>query len=305
MRVGFCLDTDKEDADSGKHKFFIRLAREFEKNGITIDNKNNDVFISLAEMKTSDTAKVNILRLDGLILNTRWDYKGKNKKIMKSIKRSDALIYQGDFCYQAYSRFLRVKKEPFAVIPNGSSPKEFLPRSPKNYFLANCKWRPHKRLKDIVKSFEKALKLGLDADLIITGKPDYEKKHPRIKYLGWQGRDSLMSLMSQAIASLHLSWLDWCPNSMVEAIVAKCPIIYSKSGGHTELGEGSGIGIEDTQWNFKPCDLYSPPEIDRTKIAEAMIKIKNDGINLRDRPDLDIKNVSKKYMSFFNKLILK
>jgi len=303
MRVGFCLDTNKEDADSGKHKFFIRLAREFEKNGITIDNKNNDVFISMAGMKTSDTAKVNILRLDGLILNTRWDYKGKNKKIMKSVRRSDALIYQGDFCHQAYARFLGVKKEPFVIIPNGAPPEEFLPRSPENYFIANCKWRPHKRLKDIVKSFEKALKLGLDADLIITGKPDYEVKHPRIKYLGWQGRDSLVSLMSRAIASLHLSWLDWCPNSMVEAIVSNCPVIYSKSGGHTELANGSGIGIEDTQWDFNPCDLYAPPEIDRAKVAEAMIKIKKDGAVLRDRYDLDIKNVSKRYIDFFKKIL--
>lgn len=303
MRVGFSLNVDINDADSGKHKFFIRLANELRKNNIIVDNRKHDIFLRLPGTPTSSQAKINILRLDGLIMNTRWRYKEKNKKIMKSIKNSDAIIYQGEFCKKAYDKFLNVKKYEYKIISNGASKKEFLNRNVKNYFLANCKWRPHKRLKEIVKSFLIALDLGLDSDLIITGNPDYKFKHNRIKYLKWQKIDKLKELLSGAIASLHLTWIDWCPNSMVEAIVAGCPVIYSKSGGHNDLGLRSGIGIKDVEWNFKPTDLYSPPKLNREEIAKAMIKIKNKEIKMPIREDLYIQNICKKYIDFFNKLL--
>jgi len=302
MKVGFCLDVNKKDADSGKHKFFIRLAKEMEKNNIIIDDNNPDVYIFLAGMKPYKKAKLNILRLDGLIMNTRWDYKSKNQKILKSIKQSDGVIYQGEFCKDAYNKFLNVDKNPYVIIPNGADSNEFLEREPKDFFLANCKWRPHKRLKEIIKSYLLALEMGLKSDLIVTGKEDYKKEHPKIEYLGWQGYKRLKKLLSNAIGSLHLTWLDWCPNSMVEAIVSGCPIIYTKSGGQTELGEGSGIGIDDTQWEFNLIDLYDPPKINRRKVAEAMIFLENNK-NKRYliREDLDIKMVCKRYIDFLEK----
>ncbi len=302
MKIGFCLEVNKKDADSGKHKFFIRLAREMKKNNIIIDNKNPDVYIFLAGMKPSKKAKLNILRLDGLIMNSRWDYKAKNKKILKAIKQSDGVIYQGKFCKDAYNKFLNVNKKPYAIIPNGASFDEFLEREPKNFFLANCKWRPHKRLKEIVKSYLLAVEMGLKSDLRITGKEDYKKEHPKIKYLGWQKYEKLKILLSNAVASFHLTWLDWCPNSMVESIVSNCPIIYTKSGGQVELGESSGIGIKDTQWKFNVIDLYNPPKIDRKKVAEAMLFMENNkNKEYSIRKDLDIKNVCKKYIDYFRK----
>ncbi len=305
MKVGFCLDINKKDASSGKHKFFIRLAREMQQHGIQIDNNKPDIFLSLVG-KENNKAKLNVLRLDGLIMNTRWNYKDKNKKILKFIKQADALIYQGLFCKEAYNKFLKVKdNKPYNIISNGALLSEFFNRNPKNYFLANCKWRPHKRLKSIVKSYLLALEMGLQSDLIITGKPDYKYNHPKIKYLGWQDYKKLKKLLSGAIASLHLTWLDWCPNSMIEAIVSKCPIIYTKSGGQTELGKGSGIGIEDTQWDFTPIDLYCPPEINKKKVAEAMLYLENNkNKRYTNRLDLNIKIVCKEYINYF-KIILK
>ncbi len=304
MRVGFCLDINKNDADSGKHKFFIRLAKEMKKNNIIIDNKNPEIYIFLAGMNPFKKARKNVLRLDGLIMNTRWDYKSKNKKILKAIKQSNGVIYQGKFCKDAYNKFLNIDKIPYRIISNGASPNEFLRREPKDFFIANCKWRPHKRLKEIIKSYLLSLEMGLKSDLIITGKPDYKKEHPKIKYLGWQKYKKLKTLLSNAVASIHLTWLDWCPNSMVEAIVSGCPIIYTKSGGQIELGKGSGIGIEDTQWKFNLIDLYSPPKIDKKKVAEAMLFMENNkNKKYFERKDLDIKNVCKKYVNFFKKII--
>lgn len=304
MKIGFCLDVNKKDADSGKHKFFIRLAEEVKKNNVVINNDNPDIYIFLAGMKLSKKAKINILRLDGLIMNTRWDYKSKNKKILKSIKQSDGVIYQSRFCKDAYNKFLNINKKPYAIILNGANPDEFLKRDPKNFFLANCKWRPHKRLKEIVESYLLALNMGLKSDLVITGKPDYKKEHPKIKYLGWQKYKKLKVLLSSAVASFHLTWLDWCPNSMVEAIVSSCPVIYTKSGGQIELGEGSGIGIKDTQWKFNLIDLYDPPKINRREVADAMIFMENNkNKKYVERKDLNIKNICNQYLNYFKKLL--
>jgi glycosyltransferase involved in cell wall biosynthesis len=305
MKIGFCLDVDTIDAPSGKHKFFIRLAKEFKKQGIKIDNTNPDIYISLPGLKKSKNAKVNVLRLDGLIMNSRWNYKKKNKSILKSISKCDAVVYQGEFCKKSYKKFLKVNKSPNCVIPNGASPEEFFPRNTKNYFLANCKWRPHKRLKDITKSFLLALKNGLDSDLIITGEADYVIKHPRIKYVGWQNHKQLKKMLSEAIASLHLTWVDWCPNAVVESIVSGCPIIYSEVGSHMDLAGGKNVGIpiNDIQWDFKLCDLYDPPKINKKEVSEAMLGIKNKNYVFEGNDNLHIKNVAKSYIDFFNKLL--
>ena len=309
MKVGFSFDAlKKTDAPDGKHKFLIRLARQMKKDGITIDNNKPHVYIRLPRESICKKAKINVLRVDGLIMNTRWNYKVKNRKILQSINKSDALIYQGEFCEEAYRRFLDVHKKPFDIIPNGAFPNEFLPRNPKNFFLANCKWRPHKRLKETIKSFLLALKMGLDSDLIVTGdKVDYKIKHKRIQYVGWQKKNRLKELLSKAIASFHLTWLDWCPNSMVEAIVAKCPIIYTKCGGHTKLGKGFGIGVNDTQWKFNLIDLYNPPKLDRKEVAQAMIHLKENKNNISypERKDLYMETVSKQYIDFFYKVLKK
>ena len=303
MRVSFNIDINAKDADSGKGKFLLRLARCMSDLGVDIVKKKADIHVILSGEDIDKKAKINVVRVDGLILNIDQNYKYKNHNLVKSMKRADAIIYQTEFCHIAYRKFLGIKKE-YAIINNGADPNEFLPRNVQNFFLANCKWRPHKRLKEIVKCFLIALDNGLDSDLIVTGEADYVKKHPRIKYVGWQGIDQLRIYLSEAIASLHLTWLDWCPNSMVEAVVAGCPVIYTDSGGHHEIGKNAGISIPDVQWNFKPCKLYRPPDIDSGLVVEAMLKTKKEKTVIL-KQELHIENIAKRYMKYFSYLLEK
>lgn len=305
MRVGFNFDAlHTKDAPDGKHKFLMRLAKQMNKMGVTIDNKTPDVFIRLPREKACKKAKVNILRVDGLIMNIRWNYKHKNKKIMESIGQSDAVVYQSKFCLDAYSKFLGINAK-YKVIPNGASTDEFLPRKRKNFFLASSRWRPHKRLPQTTDAFMLAVGKGLDADLVVTGKPDKgdKRKHPRIKYTGWQNSKQLKKLLSKAIASIHLTWLDWCPNSMIEAIIAGTPLIYSKCGGHNNIAPGSGIGIDDVQWNWKKIDLYDPPKLDNKKIIKAMFELKENDPQYPLRKDLMIETVAQQYIDFGKELL--
>lgn len=293
--------------DSGKHKFLTRLAKEFERQGHRVVTGKSDVFLHICRNTDKNRAKASVARVDGLILNSKQGHAKQNKKLVKAINGSDGVVYQGEFCRDSYEKFLGVKKR-HACILNGASEDEFAERSPRNFFLANCKWRPHKRLGPMLKAFNLALEKGLDADLVVVGDTvnsmvDRSAKRKRVKMDGWANPAKLKKLLSTACATVHLAWLDWCPNAMVESIVSGCPVIYTDSGGCKQLGEGhGGIRIEDTQWNFQLVDLYRPPKIDIESVADAMIEVSQTNAKAR-KEDLLIENVAKKYIGFFEEVL--
>lgn len=301
MKVKFGEDLTR--CDSGKHKFLARLADAFRAKGIRIVYRDNaDVFLHICRnFEDGKKCEVKIARVDGLILNKKQGYAKQNKKLKRAIKKSDGVIYQGSFCKEAYERFLRINKTSASIL-NGASSSDFLPRNPENFFLACCKWRPHKRLNTICESYLVGMEKGLDADLVVVGKPPECLNHPRIKYLGWVGSNQLAELLSKAIATVHLSWLDWCPNSMVESAIAGCPIIYTNSGGSGEVGKNAGLEVNDTQWNFKPVDLYNPPPVDIDQVSSHMITLKKNSYYV-SKPELDIQYVADRYIEFFNKVL--
>ncbi len=310
MKVGFNVDAELRDSQTGKLKFIIRLADEMKSRGIKIDNENPDVFLTLPKYPLSSTAKVNVLRLDGITYKTttQKNSKKRTKNLLRLIDRSDALVYQSVFCKTAHVKFLGVNPDKSnRIIFNGVDPDEFLPRNPKNYFLASAKWRKRKRIKSVIGSFLKALDMGLDADLIIAGDRfdinNYKHKHPRIKYLGWRDRNQMKKLLSEAISTLHLNWLDCFPNSMVESIVASCPVIYTDSGGQIELGGNSGISVEDKKWDFKPYNDSDCPSINEEEVAVAMIRLKRDRMVIDERKDLYISEICNQYINFFENLL--
>jgi glycosyltransferase involved in cell wall biosynthesis len=299
MKISFGEDLKRQD--SGKHKFLRRLSTELESMGVRTVSGKSDIFLHIGRNMDKGRAKRKIMRIDGLILNSDQPYNKMNKKILRNIHSSDAVVYQGQFCKDAFERFLGVKKT-HACIHNGADPKEFLERDPQNFFLSCCHWRPHKRLKNVCSGFVKALDKGLDADLLIAGDTKEEVKHPRIKYLGWQKPKKLRDLLSKAIATIHISWLDWCPNAMIESVVAGCPVIYSSSGGSPEIGERAGIEVADIAWDFKPCQLYKPPKISDDVLANAMIELKQKKLLVK-RDDLHIRYVAEAYLKFFGRVL--
>tara|TARA_Y100000310_G_scaffold344998_1_gene461053 strand:- start:2976 stop:3896 length:921 start_codon:yes stop_codon:yes gene_type:complete len=300
MRVSFSLDLERQD--SGKHKFFSRLANEFKKNGIQIKKPTEkaDIFLHIMGDLEKARAKKNILRLDGLWMRKGTDYQRQNNSILKYVDKADGIVYQGKFCERAYREFLGVRPPNARCILNGASPEEFETRNPQNYFLSYGNWRPHKRLDFVVDTFKKAIDQGIDANLIIAGQkyPKGEEEHPNIKMKGWAGPSKIREWISGAIAAIHLSWVDWCPNAMVEPIVGHCPVIYTDSGGSAEVGKGVGISIKDTKWNFSPINLYSPPSLDQQEVIDALFELKNNPMWV-SKPELHISNVAKQYVDFF------
>ena len=97
---------------------------------------------------------------------------------------------------------------------------------------------------------------------------------------------------------IHLAWLDWCPNTVVEGLCCGLPVLCSSNGGTKELVKNDGvvIQIEDDYIPGDPASLYSPPEVDSDVVADGVLSVleieKHSG-----RHDLSIYNASKLYDS--------
>jgi glycosyltransferase involved in cell wall biosynthesis len=209
----------------------------------------------------------------------------RNKPLKDSLQRADGVIYQSEFCRNICDAYLGEAQCPSAVILNGSDPEYYRDVKPAaTYFpkvvIAFARWRPHKRLKDMIESF---LLAGVeDSMLVVAGdlsRSGVEMKEleayfelPNILYVGRLNQSQLAPYIKKAMASLHLCWVDACPNSVVEAIVAGVPVITNNVGGTWEIVGPSGgyiLGLDES-FDLEPIDLYNPPPIDRELVAHTI-----------------------------------
>jgi glycosyltransferase involved in cell wall biosynthesis len=208
------------------------------------------------------------LRLDGIYFNTRQDWKSQNFPINQSFKSSDLVIYQSNFNKSLVEKYFGSHHNG-VVIHNGTDLSAIERIQPvKNEVLDEfsevwccaSSWRPHKRLKSNVEYFlEKAPK---DACLIILGEnPDHRVDDPRILYAGQARWDQCISIYKRSKVFLHLAFLDHCPNVVVDARACGCQIVVASSGGTREIAGKDAVVIKDIDWDFRPIDLYSPPQI--------------------------------------------
>ena len=90
-----------------------------------------------------------------------------------------------------------------------------------------------------------------------------------------------------------MSWLDHCPNVVVDARAAGCHVVCSSSGGTHEIAGSNCTVVEEDRWDFNPVKLYEPPKMDFSKQSN----------NGKDLSSVDINTVSKKYESVFKSLL--
>ena len=129
-------------------------------------------------------------------------------------------------------------------------------------------WRPHKRLSENIRYFVE--KSDPEAVLLIAGKGVTKEDflgfeslvNKRIFYLGHVGWETLISVYKASTTFLHLSFLDHCPNVVVDAAACGCTIVCSSAGGTSEIHSNKKIIIEDIDWDYSPIELYSPPRLD-------------------------------------------
>jgi len=321
VKIKVTLPSIDKKPSTGKGFFFHRLSEQLIKHGVDVfsDSKAKvDVALHNARVRKNN-AKYNIVRIDGVYHNTAQDYKKLNKNVFSGFHTlPDAVIYQSNFSKSIADHYLGEFNGPITVISNGADPNFYLESIPseslyEHTFITISRWRPHKRLKDIIESFLIAdlsnSVLYVAGDINDSGlTPKEKKKYHRehsVKFLGKLDQGTLARYLISADVFIHLCWFDNCPNGVVEAICAGLPVITNNVGGTQEivLKSGGYVVAIDKPYNLKPCDLYNPPAIDRVEIARYIIEASRYKSLKIDSSHVDIKNIAIKYKEFFEKIM--
>lgn len=301
--------------NTGKGFFLERLSEALGRLGIVIvedPSVLHDISLS-AIYVTRTNAKKHILRLDGVIHNTLVDYKGVNNLILNNgVKKADAIVYQSNFAKRMCEKYLGEYQGKTKVIFNGAKIKHLNRQCPDGFsFLTAARWRPHKRLKDTIESFLfadiKESVLYVAGDLRKSGIDQDHKlfRNPKIQYLGVLSQKELDEYRKQVLGLLHLCWVDFCPNSVVEALAADVPVITNNVGGTQELVRPTGKYILpiDKEYDMEPCRLYEPPKIDQSLVASALVDCCYGGVPEVKNNHVDINNIALQYKKFFEEVL--
>ena len=300
-------------ATTGKGKFQDRLALALHKQGVIVTRNVTDavdVALHVGRMRFKTNSKKNVLRVGPACIDSSKDYKAVNKEKWKSVKQADAIIYQSEFSMKVYRKFVGHPTCPEGIILNGADPEFYKKLEPAyspykyNFLAAQRKWIPQARLKDIVKSF---LKADINnAALWIVGKVEKRYKGKGVCYLDLLDDTALGRMYKLCDALIHMVYLDACPNSVVEALVAGCGVINGSEGGTSELTAGAWE-IETKKYNFKPINLNKPPKINRNELIRVM-RFETKGPSDRIFPNkafqilqqrLHIDKIAEQYKRFF------
>lgn len=297
----------ENNVSSGKHKFANRLVRSITAHyadSIEIVGRDQPCDVHLTfDGKIKQKCK-NIYRIDGVWINSLdKDKNAKNDSILHGLHNSDAVIFQSEFCKAAVRNYFGIKVLHSTIIYNGADPLEFKlnpkyrPSIPS--FVAICKWRPHKRLRDIVHGFLSS-NVSKQSVLHVFGETDNQVIRPNIIYHGWSKNSH--KILPWCVASVHVSYLDWCPNAVVESLVAGVPVIYANSGGTPYVVKNNGFAVTDHPWNFKAIDLYGSHPLDIAEMAGAYDQAFQTKKKV-SRPDLYIDNVAEKYVTYIKEML--
>ncbi len=306
---------NKKHPKTGKGFFCQRLANSMSALGIALVSEETPHDVSLHMVKLAKSrSKKRVVRLDGVYHDTGLNYKARNKVLKTNLHAADAVVYQSKFSKAICDKYLGKFRGPASIIHNGADVGfyELIPSAEKDcdhLFFTSSRWRPHKRLKDIIESF---LLANIESSkLYIAGnlkRGGIRASHPlfldkRVHYLGVLNQKQSAAYLKAADAFIHLCWFDNCPNGVVEAIAAGTPVITNNVGGTHEVVRPSG-GIVcdiDRAYDLSPVRLYKPPAIKRPLIADAITqcsinrpKIYSDHIR--------IENIARKYIEFFKEV---
>ena len=289
-------------SDSGPNSFTARLFRILRDDfacEFTHTPEIADIEFCLIQ-EAADKSKPRITRLDGIYFNTDQDYDVLNRQIKKTYDSSDAVIFQSTFNKNLIEHWFGIH-HCGSVIHNGPSMREInlIPKiditplsNGGDVWLCASSWRPHKRLAENVRYFLQFSQE--DTVLVVAGKgitkDEFsnlaEGNEKRIFYVGHLEWNMLIGLSKSCSTFLHLSYLDHCPNVVVDAQAAGCRIVCSSSGGTKEIAGDDAIVVEEDEWDFSPIALYNPPSLDFSRILEK---------NTHSIQSTSLREVAKKY----------
>ena len=270
MKILF--DNVNTSSSSGPNSFGKRLITELNKSGHEAGSGVVDPQVQLSFIMMTRKVAPTALRLDGIYFNTRQDCGSQNEPIRRSFEVCDLVVYQSNFNKRLTEAYFGDHKKS-VVINNGTCFETISNIQPLSHpeldkysevWSCGSSWRPHKRLKDNIGYFlENAPE---DSCMVVAGEnPDHVIKHPRVFYVGQLSWEQCISLYKRSKVFVHLAFLDHCPNVAVDARASGCKLVVTSSGGTKEIVGVGDIVVEDLDWDLKPIDLYSPPQLNYEK----------------------------------------
>jgi glycosyltransferase involved in cell wall biosynthesis len=262
---------------SGPNSFGRKLASVLINKKHKLVGVNDNPDIQLSFIQTTNKVTNLVQRLDGIYFNTDQDWHHLNQSIYETYKIADAVVFQSNFNKKLTENFFGVAKDSY-VIHNGTD-INMIKSVPKlqhitldkfeDVWCCASNWRPHKRLEENIHYFLEHTEEN--SCLVVAGDVanlNYGLNSSRVIFVGNLDWIQLISLYKRSKHFIHLSFLDHCPNVVVDARAAGCHIICSSSGGTKEIAGKNSTIIQDIDWDFRPLKLYSPPRLDYTKKFE-------------------------------------
>lgn len=317
MKVCICTHYNKYDVrTNGKGFFAERLSAELIKLGVEIvtPDVHADIDMSLGRWHYPVNADVKLIRLANAHVNSKAWYKEYNTRKWRCIKNCHGVIYQSEYGKRVCNAMIGKIKLPSVIIPNGIDPvfySDIEPYKSKfkyNFSAVSRDWTPQKRLIGVIKSFRDAE--IPDSCLFIAGNARGVKKKygtfENVIFLDNVDQRTLGSIHKLCNAMIHMVYLDTCPNSVVEALVAGCPVICSNQGGTKEIVAPilPGLVIQtDPEYNYRVTNLDNPPKLNRQLLAEKIREVIANPPKFTTPEYLDIKNTAKAYLEFFKRML--
>lgn len=198
-----------------------------------------------------------------------WHGKGwetTNRFMLEVLQNTDYVFYQSSFCKLGADHYLQRRDDNCEVLYNPVDTNFFhpsskiLPLDPVRLLLAGSHHHFY-RVKSAVDTLHSLRQSGINVYLEIAGRycwnTDGESaKKELLQYInsrslsdhillsGAYTQEEGRFIFQRSHILLHTKYNDPCPRLVVEGMASGLPIVYSASGGTTELvGENAGIGI--------------------------------------------------------------
>lgn len=283
------LYIDHDQDTSGKGKFLSRIVPYFEQNGVKVTNyKEADVVLGINKYRKGVSKdkkrqikdkKKRVLRLDGIHLLKTKRNMWANGVIKQDIDRSDATIWQSDFCKRVGGGILGTGKNPFVIWNGANTEHEVLDISMpegKNVLLA-AKWysggtRKNKRLDAMIGFAESYRVKHPDVSFHVFGETGGKhRKSESVLFHGHVNEVQLRTAMKLSDCMLYLAHYDWCPNVVVECLCSGTPVISGNQGGQSEFCPY--IVDIDKKVPAKLMKTDTPPPVDFTLVESALDRV--------------------------------
>lgn len=259
-----------------------------------------------------------IQRLDGVYfdLDDKDKMRINNSKIKKTYYRANGVIFQSLYAKKMVESIIGSPLKKWAIIHNGCNNSESyknkfiikfkhihdMKKDGYKIFLAAASWRSIKRVDNIVDGFLEYNRINPKSKLILAGdKCNYEKaNHNSIISMGKIRKKDLMSLYCGADLFINLSFSDACPNSVIEALSSKVPILITSNQGVAEIYNGNGYVIKE-KWDFSPIHYSKIPKLNNDTIVDGINKALDAGY--KNDIDLSMRTCSYKYLDFMRSIL--